>query len=592
MDKKVSKEIRIQQALAKKKNTPPLSISPANNKLFDKKQNKIVIQNKIRNNHLNVIKRQPVVFDLHKNQNFNAPPYKEYSVPSWFKNNKDVDISIVVPCFKSKDVIQKQIQKWNFDENDGLTKEIIYVCDNCPEQSQIHIINEWSNREKPNHPIGNIIEITGFNGGFSNACNLGAKFSKGKYLIFLNADTLTTPNWIKPLYDCFKNYKNVGVVGNLHLKEENIIDSMGSEWDDKMCAFLHIGKHTYNKKYINKAFTLHNVPSDLMKIRQVEMVTGACFMISKDIFNLIEGFDTGYKIGYWEDADLCMKILAHGYKILFTPYSIIYHKGGHTKSASHPYVNLNRNLFHKKWIKYKMFDKFINRKNLPEIKVDPKKCVVYTAITNETNKYDSLKKQKKHDKETEFISFLESPIPNDVWTYRSIHNKFSDPNRNAKIHKILSHVYFPDKEYSLWIDGSVHIKYPFPMSRLAEIYLADSDIALFQHHERDCIYDEAAICIQRNLDDKTVILKQIKKYQLEKYPAHYGLGECTVLLRRHTDKIKEFNEMWWNEICNGSRRDQLSFNYVARKLNIKINYFPGDIKKENYLFVRHMHNGR
>ena len=50
--------------------------------------------------------------------------------------------------------------------------------------------------------------------------------------------------------------------------------------------------------------------------------------------------------------------------------------------------------------------------------------------------------------------------------------------------------------------------------------------------------------------------------------------------------------MWWEEISSGSKRDQISFDYVARKLNIKINNFPGDIKKENYLFTRFSHNSR
>ena len=592
MDEKTKAKIRIQQALAKKQNKPALSINPEKHSLFEKNKTKVVVQNKMRNNHAHLIKRQPVGFELQQHQKFIPPACHEYNVPNWFRNDKDVDISIIIPCYKSKDYIQKQIEKWHFDEDDGLTKEIIYVSDCCPEKSQAHIINAWSLKEKPKHPVGKIIEIMGFNGGFANACNTGAKFAKGKYLIFLNADTLTTPNWIKPLYDCFQNQKNVGIVGNLHLKEKDIIDSMGSEWDERICAFLHIGKHIHNKKYINRAYTLGNVPSELMQIRQVEMVTGACFMIHSETFKLIEGFDTGYKIGYWEDADLCMKTIAHGLKIFFTPHSIIYHKGGHTNSASHQFVNANRNLFHKKWIKYKMFDKFLARKNIPEIKVNPKSCVVYTAITNSTNNYDTLKRQKKDNDGTEFIAFLETPVPSDFWKFQQIHTKFDDPNRNAKIHKILPHIYFPDKEYSLWIDGSVTIRFPFSVSRLAEIYLADADIALFQHHERDCIYDEADVCIQRKLDNQAVILKQIKKYRSENYPAHNGLGECTVLLRRHTDKIKQFNEMWWYEICNGSRRDQISFNYVVRKLGLKVNYFPGDIKKENYLFSRHMHNGR
>ena len=84
--------------------------------------------------------------------------------------------------------------------------------------------------------------------------------------------------------------------------------------------------------------------------------------------------------------------------------------------------------------------------------------------------------------------------------------------------------------------------------------------------------------------------KQVERYKIEGYPENLGLSECTVILRRHTNQIKEFNEAWWEEIKNGSRRDQLSFDYVARKMNLKVNYFAGHLRAENYLFKRNFHN--
>ena len=592
-DKKLKNRIKIQEALAKKANNPSLRISPENAKLF-KKDKKIEIHNNVRNKKLQK-NNFPITISVAPYIAPYVPPsFKELETPHWFiSSENEIDVSIIIPCYKSRDFIKKQIESWNFDEHDNLKKEIIYVDDCCPEKSHIEILKSWSNKPKQEKGIGKIIHVERTNGGFANACNLGAKFAKGKYLIFLNADAITTPNWIKPMYDCFQKQKDIGIVGNLHLKEGIIIDSLGSEWDEGICAFLHIGKHICKKKYINRPFTLDNVPKDLMEIREVEMVTGACFMIPSDFFKLIGEFDTQYRIGYWEDSDLCMKTHAHGYKILFTPNSIIYHKGGHTNSASHQFVKQNRNIFHQKWIKTNMLKAFLERNiSKNNIEVDPKNIIVYTAITNVSNNYDKLKDQKNHNDGTEFVAFLENPINSKIWNSKQIHTTFSDPNRNAKIHKILSHIYFPDKEYSLWIDGSIIIKFPFNISRLAEIYLSNCDIALFKHHERNCVYDEAKTCIARKLDDASTITKQIQKYARDGYPKNNGLSECTVLLRRHSNEIKKFNEMWWEEISNGSKRDQISFDYVARKLNIKINNFPGDIKKENYLFTRFSHNSR
>jgi hypothetical protein len=59
-----------------------------------------------------------------------------------------------------------------------------------------------------------------------------------------------------------------------------------------------------------------------------------------------------------------------------------------------------------------------------------------------------------------------------------------------------------------------------------------------------------------------------------------------VILRRHTDAIRHLNEAWWNEIVRGSRRDQLSFNYVAWKLGLRYATFPLSLATGNGLFVK------
>jgi predicted neuraminidase len=65
--------------------------------------------------------------------------------------------------------------------------------------------------------------------------------------------------------------------------------------------------------------------------------------------------------------------------------------------------------------------------------------------------------------------------------------------------------------------------------------------------------------------------------------------EASVILRRHCTAVKHFNELWWHEVHTGSRRDQLSFNYAARKANLRIAYFPGTIRKPNDIFIKRHH---
>jgi hypothetical protein len=95
-------------------------------------------------------------------------------------------------------------------------------------------------------------------------------------------------------------------------------------------------------------------------------------------------------------------------------------------------------------------------------------------------------------------------------------------------------------------------------------------------------------CLHRCKDDPELIHRQVFRYTQEGYPANNGLAECTVLLRRNTKRLQEFNALWWNEILGGSIRDQISFPYAVWKTGIKVKYIPG-VVWDGSLFKRHSH---
>jgi len=271
-------------------------------------------------------------------------------VPEWFLSKNHVDVSIIVPMFRSQEVIIDQIRTWDLND-DGLTKEIIYVDDASPDHSSIKVIDGWTfKRQELNEPLTQIGKIVkrAHNQGFGAACNTGVHFSTGKYLIFLNADCTVTPGWIKPLIDRLKSDKKIGIVGNLQVRNRKI-DSAGSEWSWKTNSFLHIGRNTY-KGRDHDQFFVDNAPSDLYIPEEREMVTACCFAMRRNVFLDLEGFDVAYRIGYWEDADLCLRARTNGYKIFYEPQSQIYHMLGHSKAGKHPFYENNRELFKKRWI--------------------------------------------------------------------------------------------------------------------------------------------------------------------------------------------------------------------------------------------------
>lgn len=146
--------------------------------------------------------------------------------------------------------------------------------------------------------------------------------------------------------------------------------------------------------------------------------------------------------------------------------------------------------------------------------------VVYTAITAG---YDDLKDPPPGAcAGARYVAFLEDPLAPEAWCRQPLHAGLEDPVRNAKIHKVLSHRFFPDAEYSLWIDGSVALRFAHGVDRLIDTLLADRDLVVFRHRQRTCVYQEAVVCLQRQLDDPDTIWQQVCRYSAEGYPANAG----------------------------------------------------------------------
>ncbi|MFO1057448.1 MAG: DUF616 domain-containing protein [Dongiaceae bacterium] len=218
------------------------------------------------------------------------------------------------------------------------------------------------------------------------------------------------------------------------------------------------------------------------------------------------------------------------------------------------------------------------------------RLTIYTAITAG---YDALLRQPPDAVgEAELVAFLDAasrPADAAGWRVLPVPTVAGDPVRAAKIYKVLPHRFLPQAAYSLWLDGSVMLAAPFPAGRLVELYLGDADLCLFRHGRRRCCYREAAACLALGLDRPEVIEAQMRRYRAAGHPRAAGLCEASVLLRRHSPAVAAFNEAWWEEICGGSRRDQLSIDFVARRSGVRLRHFPLSLDTPNGLFVKLPH---
>ncbi len=219
------------------------------------------------------------------------------------------------------------------------------------------------------------------------------------------------------------------------------------------------------------------------------------------------------------------------------------------------------------------------------------KIVVYTAIYGN---YDDLKEPSMKLEGCDLVCFTDNErISSRFFDVRVHPPIYSDPARNSCVFRLLPHRFFPEYEYSLWIDGAGIFK-TGNIRALIDKYLRDQNMAVFHHSTRDCLYDEAEMCIANKRDDPLIIRKQIEKYKQEQYPRHNGLVTTGAILRRHmSPDVIRVDEECWAEIEKFSRRPEISFNYVAWKNDFKYATFDGIVWDNQYFrFAAHKHRLR
>jgi hypothetical protein len=168
---------------------------------------------------------------------------------------------------------------------------------------------------------------------------------------------------------------------------------------------------------------------------------------------------------------------------------------------------------------------------------------------------------------------------------------FSDPNRSAKLFKILPHLFLPEFPVSVWFDAAI-IPKQVNLSRLVREALTTSDLALHRHPERSCIYEEIEVCCEQTRDSRIVLQSQANHYRSLGIPPHDGLFAAGFLIRRHNSPImQQLAVRWWNEIAKFSRRDQISLPVVLRELNTHPTELPGSYW-DNKIFIYGPHGGK
>jgi GT2 family glycosyltransferase len=188
----------------------------------------------------------------------------------------------------------------------SIVKAVNVYGNNC----EIVVIDNGSSDDsigylKFNFPKVNIISLKE-NLGFAKAMNIGIKEANSDIVIALNNDVIVQEDFILPLVSHFYKDGNIFAVAAKMLL-----------WDRKTLNFGRaIGKFKFG--VFRRTFQEPTIPTNTL------YACGGAFAVDKDKFLKLGGFDED--MIYWEDIDLCYRAWKQGYKTIYEPRSIVYHK--------------------------------------------------------------------------------------------------------------------------------------------------------------------------------------------------------------------------------------------------------------------------
>jgi GT2 family glycosyltransferase len=222
-------------------------------------------------------------------------------------------ISIIIPNWNGAEHIKACLD--SLEKQSYQDAEVIVV-DNGSDDESVHIVM----RQFPNTRIVRLER----NWGFAKAANEGIRIAQGDYIALLNNDTEADPHWLEELLKGMKTSEGVGLCASriMQFDDRSRVDTAGD-------GYRKVGiarKRGHNRT--EEGF------------QREEFVFGACAaaaLYRTSMLNEIGAFDEDFFCLY-EDVDLSFRAQLAGYRCLYVPTAIVYHRIGGTSGKDNDFT--------------------------------------------------------------------------------------------------------------------------------------------------------------------------------------------------------------------------------------------------------------
>src|SRR3989338_540779 len=187
----------------------------------------------------------------------------------------------------------------------------VFLIDNASTDNSVTVVKRKFGKDKKLKIILNSVNM------YSQGLNLGIENSDGEYIVFFNNDIEFKHGYLQKIVNLFRKDPKAALIQGklLYFYDHKIIDSSGETMD-----------------IYGNPMTIGAGERDLGQYdRQIHILSasGSASVIRRSAVNFVGNFDSDYGIGY-EDMDLALRLRLKGFKVLYLPDAVIYHKRGKT----------------------------------------------------------------------------------------------------------------------------------------------------------------------------------------------------------------------------------------------------------------------
>jgi N-acetylglucosaminyl-diphospho-decaprenol L-rhamnosyltransferase len=230
------------------------------------------------------------------------------------------DVSVITVTYNSKTHMQRCLPALR-DAMGAVPFELVVVDNASADGTPEEVLRLW--------PEARLVRNDG-NRGFSAANNQGAAKSRGRFLLFLNPDTVPEPNSIAVLAEWLQEHDSIGLVGPRLIYPDGRLQH-------SLRNFPSPGNQFFEALFLHRALPrmtdrLGEVITDSRaygSARDVDWISGAVMLARREAFDAVGGFDERYFL-YSDELDLCRCMTSAKWGVAFVPSATVVHHHGDT----------------------------------------------------------------------------------------------------------------------------------------------------------------------------------------------------------------------------------------------------------------------